>query len=49
MMVRIELYPFEIGSLTMKSKAMVWKGRALCTGVMGDSGAFCACVLILWR
>jgi hypothetical protein len=39
-MVRIESNPFEIGSFTIKSRAIVWNGKASWTGVMGDSGAF---------
>ena len=37
-MVRIELYPWDSGSLTMKSIAIVWKGRAFGSVVMGKAG-----------
>jgi hypothetical protein len=38
--VRIESYPFETGSLTIKSRAMVWKGNTSCTGVIGIVALF---------
>ena len=32
--------PPDVGSLTMKSRAIVWKGSAFATGVMGESRGF---------
>src|SRR6266702_550756 len=50
-MVSIESYPCEIGSLVMKSSATVSNGIALHVGNIGDSGALVGCVLtlILWH
>ena len=39
-MVRIELYPADSGSFTMKSIDMVWNGSAPIASVIGFSGAF---------
>src|SRR6266581_7397377 len=47
-MVSIESYPCEIGSLVMKSRAIVSNGIALGLGNMGDMGAFVGCILILF-
>ncbi|SRR6266702_3023286 len=48
-MVRIESYPCDIGSLVMKSSAIVSNGIASSVGNMGDNDAFVGCVLILFR
>ena len=37
-MVRIESYPWDSGSLTIKSIVIVWKGRAFGSVVMGKVG-----------
>ena|SRR6266702_2239218 len=47
--VSIESYPCEIGSLVMKSRAIVSNGIASGRGNMGDIGAFVGHVLILFR
>ena len=47
-MVSIESYPCEIGSLVMKSRAIVSNGIASGLGKMGDIDAFVGCVLILF-
>ncbi len=47
--VSIESYPCEIGSLVMKSSAMVLNGIASCVGNMGDSDTFVGLVLTLCR
>ena len=39
-MVRIESYPADSGSFTIKSIDMVWNGNAPIAGVIGFSGAF---------
>src|SRR6266702_303482 len=48
-MVSIESYPCEIGSLVTKSRAIVSNGIASDLGNMGDRGAFVGRVLILFR
>src|SRR6266702_619674 len=48
MIVSIESYPCEVGSLVMKSSAMVSKGIASGFGNMGDNAALVGCVLILF-
>ncbi|SRR6266702_2945472 len=48
-MVSIESYPCETGSLVMKSSATVSKGIASGLGNMGDNGAFIGRMLILFR
>ena len=48
-MVSIESYPCEIGSLVMKLRAIVSNGIASGLGNMGDSDALVGCVLILFR
>ena len=45
--VSIVSYPCDCGNLVMKSMAMVWNGREL-VGVMGNSGGWVGCVLILF-
>src|SRR6266571_5445213 len=47
-MVSIELYPCEIGSLVMKSKATVSNGIASRVGNMGDNEALVGRVLTLF-
>jgi hypothetical protein len=47
MTVRIELYPYEIGSLVIKSSAMVLNGIASGFGYMGLRGAFVGRLLTL--
>ena len=46
--VSMESYPCEIGSLVIKSSATVLKGIASCTGNMGESAAFVGLVLTLF-
>src|SRR6266702_3677833 len=46
--VSIESYPWETGSLVMKSSATVSNGIALCMGKMGDNGTLVGHVLILF-
>ena len=48
MMVRMESYPANSGSFTIKSIDMVWNGSASVSGVIGDSSAFCRCVFTLF-
>ena len=48
-MVSIESYPCEIGSLVMKLRAIVSNGIASGLGNMGDSDALVGRVLILFR
>ncbi len=48
-MVSIESYPCEIGSLVMKSKAIVSNGIASGLGNMGDIDALVGRVLILFH
>src|SRR6266702_4504587 len=48
-MVSIESYPCEMGSLVMKSRVMVSNGIASGFGNMGDMGALVGRVLILLR
>ena len=47
--VSIELYPCDMGSLVMKSRATVSKGIASGWGNMGCSGALVGCVFILFH
>ncbi len=47
-MVSIESYPCEIGSLVMKLSATVSNGIASCMGNIGDSGALFGHVLTLF-
>ena len=47
--VSIESYPCETGSLVMKSKATVLNGIASRVGNIGERGALVGCVLILLR
>jgi len=47
--VSIESYPCEVGSLVMKSNAMVLKGIASGVGNIGDNNTFVGRVLILFR
>src|SRR6266702_7490158 len=46
-MVRIMSYPWDLGSLTMKSMAITSNGSALVSVVIGTSFGFIQCVLIL--
>ena len=39
-MVKMELYPADSGSFTIKSIDMVWNGNAPIVGVIGFRGAF---------
>ena len=45
----MESYPYDKGSLVMKSKAMVANGIASGIGKIGDKGAFVGRLFILWR
>ena len=47
-MVKIELYPADSGSFTIKSMDIVWNGRAPIVGVIGFSRAFLGWVFILF-
>ncbi len=47
--VSIESYPCEVGSLVMKSNALVLKGIASGVGNIGDNNTFVGRVLILFR
>src|SRR6266850_820440 len=49
--VMIKSYPSDVGSLTMKSMAMVWKGSVSSWGVIGCSGGLFRCVigLLAWQ
>ena len=46
-MVRMVSYPPDTGSFVMKSMAIVLKGRAFSTGVIGDSGGWLELVFTL--
>ena len=46
--VKIKPYPSDRGNLTMKSMAIVWKGNASASGVIGFRGALIACVFTLF-
>ena len=46
--VRIESYPLEGGSLVMKSKAMILNGWASGLVLMGNCGGFGHVVMFLW-
>jgi hypothetical protein len=46
MMVNMVSWPWDGGSLVIKSIATVWKGR-LIVGIMGKSGSHEGCMLIL--
>src|ERR1700682_858051 len=46
--VIIESNPSEVGNLTIKSTAMVWKGRAPSCGGIGFSGGLLRCVIGLF-
>ena len=48
-MVRMESYPCDLGNLTMKSIAIVENGVVFGWGKIGESGAFCPWVLVLFR
>src|SRR5579863_8262628 len=50
-MVIIVSLPSDIGSLTIKSTAMVWNGRASSCSVIGFSGGLLRCVmgLLAWQ
>src|SRR5579864_2198006 len=47
-MVRMESYPFEMGSLTIKSIEIVWNGCALGAGAIGCKGGRLGWVLLLF-
>ena len=50
-MVRMVSYPPDTGSFVMKSIAIVSKGRAFSTGVIGDNGGWLGLVfaLVIWH
>ena len=47
-MVRIESYPADSGSFTIKSMDIVWNGKASAVGRMGFRGAFLGWVFVLF-
>ena len=47
-MVRMESYPADSGSFTIKSIDMVWNGRAPIVSVIGFRGAFPGWVFVLF-
>ena len=47
MMAKIESYPANSGSFTIKSIAIVWNGSAPALGKMGLKGAFWGCMFAL--
>ena len=48
MMVKMESYPANSGSFTIKSMDIVWNGRAPIVGVIGFRGAFQGWVFVLF-
>ena len=46
--VRMELYPADSGSFTIKSIDIVWNGKAPIVSVIGFRGAFWGCVFALF-
>ena len=47
-MVRMESYPTDSGSFTIKSIDIVWNGKAPSVGVIGFKGAFWGWVFVLF-